>query len=102
MRGAALAIAIALLLAGCAAGAPASGVNDKQGYNHRELQPDTPGLLTGPRGVWTVYSSGAEAKSAASAREEACTASKDGPRTAPDGSCPAPAKPPRTVLLPKP
>jgi hypothetical protein len=102
MRGAALAIAIALLLAGCAAGAPASGVNEKQGYNRRELQPDTPGLLTGPRGVWTIYSSGPAPKSQPEARQEECSASGGAAQDASDTSCPAPAKPHRTVLLPAP
>jgi len=101
MRATALALAITLLLGGCA-GAPASGVNERTGYNRRELQPDTPGLLTGPRGVWTIYSSGPAPKSSADARRAECSASGGAAHDAPDKSCPAPAKPRRTVLLPPP
>ena len=101
MRAATLALAIALLLGGCA-GAPAAGVNERTGYNRRELQPDTQGLLTGPRGVWTIYSSGPAPKSQPEARQEECSASGGAAQDASDTSCPAPAKPHRTVLLPAP
>jgi hypothetical protein len=101
MRATALALASALLLGGCA-GAPASGVNERTGYNRRELQPDTQGLLTGPRGVWTIYSSGPAPKSSPDARSTECSAAAGTAQDAPDASCPAPAKPHRTVLLPAP
>jgi len=102
MRPAVLTVATAVLLGGCATGAPESGVNHVTGYNRRELEPNTPGLMTGPSGVWTVYQSDG-AKSASDARSATCPAPETGPPPppAPDGSCPAPAKP-RTVLLPKP
>jgi len=102
MRSAALAISIALLLGGCAAGAPATQESQKSGYNRRELRPDTPGVLTGPDGVWTIYSSSHPAKSATDARPTQCApVANQLPPATPDGACPAPAKP-RTVLLPKP
>jgi len=101
MRATALALAITWLLGGCA-GAPASGVNERTGYNRRELQPDTPGLLTGPRGVWTIYGSGPAPKSSPDARRAECGASGGAAQDAPVPSCPAPAEPRRTVLLPPP
>jgi hypothetical protein len=102
MRVAGPSLAIALLLVGCAPGAQTPERLDKSGYNRRELRPDTPGLLTGPDGVWTIYSRGGGAKSTAVAPREECTASDARASVAPDGTCPAPAKPARTVLLPKP
>jgi len=98
MRAAALTLAIALLLIGCAS-APESGVNERTGYNRRELQPDTQGLLTGPRGVWTIYSSGPAPKSKPDAPSTDCGAAGGAAQSAPDASCP---KPHRTVLLPAP
>jgi len=98
MRTTALALAIALLLGGCA-GAPESGVNERTGYNRRELQPDTQGLLTGPRGVWTIYSSGPAPKGKPDARSTECSAPGGTAPDAPDANCP---KPHRTVLLPAP
>ena len=103
MRSAAPLVAIALLVGGCASSAPTAERGDKSGYNRRELRPDTPGLLTGPSGVWTIYSSRApRAARAADPGRDGCAASDRAAEAAPGAGCPAPEKPPRTVLLPKP
>jgi hypothetical protein len=60
MRGAALAVSIALLLGGCAARAPSGGPTHPISHNRRELPAGEVGLLTGRDGVWTIYSSDAD------------------------------------------
>jgi hypothetical protein len=64
MRALAAATACALLLGGCAAGAPATPEKAAKnapvgGYNRREL-PTAQGLFTGKDGVWTIYRNDAE------------------------------------------
>jgi hypothetical protein len=49
-----VAMVIALLLGGCAAGAPKC---NKVSYNRRELPPG-PGVLSGPSGSYTIYRRG--------------------------------------------
>jgi hypothetical protein len=58
MRALPTAAALALLLGGCAAPAPAPKAErgEKISYNRRELE-SRPGLLTGHDGVWTIYRS---------------------------------------------
>jgi len=100
MRAEALAVAIALLLGGCAARAPAPERNRDVSYNYRELEPGRQGALTGPDGVWTIDSSGRARTDTEKRREECAPRSDTGAsveRRA-DGSCPAAP----TVLLPKP
>jgi hypothetical protein len=54
MRRLGVATAIALLVGGCAAGAPQC---NQVSYNRRELPPG-PGVLTGPSGSYTIYRRG--------------------------------------------
>jgi hypothetical protein len=107
MRRASLAVALALLLGGCAgARAPVTDRAPSAGYNYRELQPGRPGVLTGADGVWTVYRSGDRVPPDTNTRRKECDPASDaGARVAPEPggeACPAPAEPRRTVLLPKP
>ena len=61
MRAAIVAAAL-LALAGCASRAPAPPC-EQVSYNRREIPPG-PGMLTGPRGTWTVTRHGSEDESA--------------------------------------
>jgi hypothetical protein len=102
MRGALLAVGIAVSLAGCAAQAPRNERGEKVSYNYREVLPGSPGVFTGPDGVWEVYRRGGAAKGAPADAHGACD-----PATGSNGACPAPEpapapKRPPTVLLPAP
>ena len=100
---AAIAIVLGLALAGCASRAPAPPC-EQVSYNRREIPPG-PGLLTGPRGTWTVYRHGSEDATGAAASSTAdqpgtCHPSAYGrasDREAEGAAAPPPRK--RTVLL---
>jgi hypothetical protein len=103
MRAAIVAAAL-LALAGCASRAPAPPC-EQVSYNRREIPPG-PGMLTGPRGTWTVTRHGSEDESAgvqstAGDRPGTCHPSAYGRASDREAEGPAPPPPPRerTVLL---
>ncbi len=83
MRAVAIALAAALLLAGCMSRPARHDRSGEVSYNRRELSP-RPGLFSGPDGEWTVYPSEPDRTDA----------------DPPSAGSPAPPPPPeRTILL---